>query len=355
MVRSNWSEANKEKVIRRKWRKTQDEPSARVPTLSEKMSADKKLLQRTFGNQAVESVLGQQPEKNASEKAIDSPAQEGVDQILARSAHITPASVQRMKEPRRIDVRPAITAERLGQGAKHAAAEPLIDPQVASQLDAETIRTMSPNFVSAEAKAARWNKMADVVGAGAPLIATLITVATGGTGAPAAQIVNVAAKGLTILFKELEKQGLMGEIEALERMLPYVSPDDPGQYVAWKQRINEYVGKIGRADVKEIKALLSLFEPPMVVGAAEFVGSLLYKKKIEAQTAEAAKKVSHDRILQWLKDRDMQQRQQKGEFASLDEMGDQEDRVMAVSPGHTKLGTVAKLKNAFKKKRIQPI
>ncbi|MEI2612265.1 MAG: hypothetical protein V9G20_26810 [Candidatus Promineifilaceae bacterium] len=57
MAKRNWSESGKEKIIRRRRRSTQDEPLARVPTLPEKANADKQLLQRTLGNDALQRVL----------------------------------------------------------------------------------------------------------------------------------------------------------------------------------------------------------------------------------------------------------------------------------------------------------
>ncbi len=103
-------------------------------------------------------------------------------------------------------------------------------------LHAETIRMMSPSISLVPVKDyLLWVTMTFISFSARPT--------TWQCGA--AQIVNVAAKGLTILFKELEKQGLMGEIEALERMLTYVSTDGCCHTSGWIQRINESLGMIG--------------------------------------------------------------------------------------------------------------
>lgn len=57
MAKRNWRESGKEKIIRRKRRSAQDEPSAHAPTLPDRVNADRQLLQRTLGNDALQRVL----------------------------------------------------------------------------------------------------------------------------------------------------------------------------------------------------------------------------------------------------------------------------------------------------------
>ena len=348
----------KNKVLRKKREANKGKKqSERNKPKEQMLQSDMATLQQGLGNKTVARLVDPNHEREQQGNGEIS-SSDSFESILARPTGGQTPHLQRDEHelnPRQITVAPAHHA--LGDAANSAAAGPVssANPNVANQQDLETIRAMNPNFAAAEQSAGRWNKAADAIGASAPVIAGIITVATGGAGAPAAQIVNVVAKGLTILCKEMEKQGLIGEIDALIRMLPYVAPDDKGQYQVWKKRIQEYEGKIARAEVKEVKALLSLFEPPMIVGAAEFAGSLAYKKQIEGETKKAAQNLDKGRILEWMKDRDIQKRQQQGEFVPLDEMISQEDRHMPVSSGHGP-STWQKLKGKLtgKGKKVSP-
>ena len=141
MAKRNWSESGKDKIIRRKRRSAQDEPSARVPTLPEKASADRQLLQRMLGNDALQRVLSSTTTDQTGTAPPD--LQTDIAQITNRS--ITPSTESESKHKNHKGNRTSTMVQRTGDGLPQLDPKWLAKGRQGEQQRADASRPHTPN------------------------------------------------------------------------------------------------------------------------------------------------------------------------------------------------------------------